>query len=48
MKFLILSKYCSYFIEAEDFEEAVREAWDQHSGYEYVMAIVKVEEILII
>ena len=41
MKFLILEKYGSRTIEAEDFDDAVQEAYDTHTGYKDVMAIVK-------
>lgn len=44
MKFLILTCYGSYEIEAEDFEDAVRQAYNNHTGYADVMAIVKKEE----
>lgn len=44
MKFLIIEKFGTYFVEAEDIEEAVSKAYDSHTGYEYVMAVVKAEE----
>ena len=44
MKFLIIEKYGGYTVDAEDFEEAVGEAYDNHTGYKNVYAIVKIEE----
>lgn len=44
MKFLIISRNGSKIIEAEDFEKAVYQACDDHTGYDYVWAIVKLPE----
>ena len=44
MKYIIITKYGSYTVEAEDFEQAVEEACDDHTGYRDVQAIVKVPE----
>lgn len=44
MKFLIIEKYGSYIVEAENIEEAVSKAYDSHTGYENIMAVVKAEE----
>ena len=45
MEFIILTKYGSYIIECENFEEAVYKAYNNHTGYDNVMAIVRIEEI---
>ena len=45
MKFLILTKYGSREIEAEDFDEAVSESYDNHIGWNHIMAIVKAEDV---
>ena len=44
MKFLILTCYGSYIIEAENFSDAVSQAYNNHYGYSHIMAIVKMEE----
>ena len=44
MKFLIIEKYGGYTVDAEDFEEAVSNAYDNHTGYKNVYAIVKIEQ----
>ena len=41
MKFLILTNYGSRIIEAEDFDDAVDNACDNHTGYDDVNAIIK-------
>ena len=41
MKFLIVTHYGSYVIEAEDFAQAADHAYDDHSGYAHVEAIIK-------
>ena len=43
MKYLILTKYSQYQIEAEDFEDAVHQVYNHHTGYDDVMAIIKIE-----
>ena len=45
MKFIILTKYGSYIVECEDFEAAVYKAYNNHTGYDDVMAIVRMDEI---
>ena len=45
MKFIILTKYGSYIVECEDFEAAIHEAYNSSTGYDNVMAIVRIEEI---
>ena len=44
MKFLILTCYGSYIIEADDFLDATERAYKNSTGYDHVMAIVKMEE----
>ena len=44
MKFLIITRYGSRVIEAEDFERASNEAYDDHTGYRDVEAIVKLPD----
>ena len=38
--FLIVGKYGSYYVEAEDFSEAADKAYDNHCGYRNVIAII--------
>ena len=40
MKFLILAKYGTYSIEAEDIAQAADIAYDSHTAYNDVLAIV--------
>lgn len=44
MKFIIITTYGSYIVEAEDFAQAVDNACDDHTGYRDVQAIVKMPE----
>ena len=44
MKFLILTTHGQIQVEAEDFDDAVSQAYDDHTGYDNVMAIVKVDD----
>lgn len=44
MKFLIITCYGSYIIEAEDFQDAAERAYDTHTKYNNVEAIVKLPE----
>lgn len=44
MRFLILTTYGIRETEAEDFETAADDAYDTHTGYKNVLAIVKAEE----
>lgn len=44
MKFIIITKYGSYIIDADDFDQAVEKAYDNHTGYRDVEAIVKVPD----
>lgn len=44
MKFLIITTYGSRIIEAEDFDEAAESAYDNHTGYRDVEAIVKLPD----
>ena len=44
MKFLIITCYGSYIIEAEDFQDAAEKAYDTHTKYNNVEAIVKLPE----
>lgn len=43
-KFIVITNYGSYIIEATDFEDAFSEACDNHSGYSDVLAIVRAPE----
>ena len=42
--FLIITKYGRYIIEAENMGEAVDMAYDTHTGYRDVQAIVCIDE----
>ena len=44
MKFLIITKYGQYQIEARDFDDAVIQTYDSNTGYRDVVAIIKIEE----
>lgn len=44
MKFLIITRYGSYTVEAEDFQDAAEQAYDTHTKYSNVDAIVKLPE----
>lgn len=44
MKFLIITRFGSTIIEAEDFEKAAEYAYDDHTGYRDVEAIVKLPD----
>ena len=44
MKFLVITKYGQYQIEASDFDDAVEETYDSNTGYRDVVAIIKIEE----
>ena len=43
MSFLIITTNSSYHIEANDFSEAVDMAYDNHTGYDNIMAIVRID-----
>ena len=44
MKFIIIEKWDSYIVEAEDFDGAISRAWNNHNGYQDINAIIKVPE----
>ena len=44
MKFLIITTYGRYTVEAEDIEAALSEAYDSHTGYKNIQAIVRIDE----
>ena len=43
-KFLIITKYGIRECEAEDFEDALHQAYDNHTKYNDVFAIVRASE----
>ena len=43
-KFLIITTYGKRIIECEDFYKAVEEAYDDHTGYEDVVAIILISD----
>lgn len=43
-EFLIITKYGSYKVHVADFEEAVYQAYNIHTGYADVIAIISTEE----
>lgn len=45
MKFVVIKEYSENVIEAEDFEEAFDNAWNNHSGYSDLIAIVRINEV---
>lgn len=44
MKFLIITKYGRYVVEAEDIEDAVKQAYDSNAGYSNIQAVVNIDE----
>lgn len=44
MEFLIITKFGRYKVEAEDIEEAVQKAYDNHCGYSNIQAVVRIDE----
>ena len=44
MKFVILTTFGSLIVEAEDIEEAVKEAYNNNTGYRDVLGVVVAEE----
>ena len=44
MKFVVIQKYGAYIVDAEDIEAAVQDAWNNHTGYDDVYAVVRAEE----
>lgn len=42
-KYLVITKYGQYQIEGTDFENAVFQTYNNNTGYEDVMAIIKIE-----
>ena len=44
MKFIIITNYGSHIVEANDFEDALGQAYDSCNGYDDVCGIVKVPE----
>lgn len=47
MKYIIITTYGQRIIEAEDFEAAVQEAYDDHTHYWGVQAIVQLDEDIV-
>ena len=43
-KFMIISKYETVIIEAQDWEDAFNKAYDHHCAYDYLIAIVRIQE----
>lgn len=43
MEFLILTTYGQYIIEADDFQQAADHCYDNHTGYDDVQGIIKLE-----
>ena len=46
MRFLIVSKYGTWIEESEigDFEEIAGKIYNNHTGYDDIIAIIKIEE----
>lgn len=44
MQFVIMEKYGSYVVEAEDIESALQKAYSNHNGYADVYGIVKIPD----
>ena len=43
-EFLIITKYGRYIIKAIDIAEAIYQAYDNHTGYSNIQAIVCIDE----
>lgn len=43
MKYLIITKYSQYQIEAKNFEDAFNQAYHHNRGYDDLIAIIKIE-----
>ena len=44
MKFLIITEFGEKIVEKENIEQAAIESYDDHFGYDKVLAIVKIPE----
>ena len=44
MKFIIITTYDSYVIEADDFEDALSDAYNNHYGYNHINGIIRIPE----
>ena len=44
MKFVIITDNGQYTTDAEDMEAALESAWNNHTGYDDIQAIVRVDE----
>ena len=44
MKYIIIREYGENIIEAEDIENAVYASYDTHTGYDDIVAIVRIKE----
>lgn len=44
MKFVIMEKYGSYIVEAEDIEQAVLKSYSNHCGYNAVYGVVLIPD----
>ena len=45
MNFLITTIHGTRIVEAEDWDRALEEAYDDHTGYRDVISITKIEEV---
>ena len=43
-KFMIITKYDTTIIDAQDWEDAFNKAFDNHTHYDYLIAIVRIQE----
>lgn len=44
MKFIVIEKYGSRIVEAEDISEAVEQAYNNHYGFDHILGIVSIPE----
>lgn len=44
MKFLIITFYDSYVIEADDMSDAVERSYNNHTEFNHIQAVVKLPE----
>lgn len=43
MKFMIITTNGTYFTESEDFESVANEIYDNHTGYDNIVGIIKID-----
>lgn len=44
MKFTVITKYRIETVEADDIRDAIEAGYDNHNGYDLILAVARVEE----